>query len=76
MKKGGKSLSPLKRKACQSISTALMHSVSEIGTQCTMKNINGTLHELTPHIPQKTSKMNTSSSTNEILHTDITVRIK
>jgi hypothetical protein len=33
-----------------------------------------TLDELSPHIPPKTPKRNKSSSTNEMLHTDITDR--
>jgi hypothetical protein len=33
-----KNLSPRKRKACDSVSTALMESVAEIGTQSTMKS--------------------------------------
>jgi hypothetical protein len=36
-KKGGKNQSPRNRKACHSISTALMQSITEIETQSTMK---------------------------------------
>jgi hypothetical protein len=75
-KKGGKNptslLSPRIRKACHSISTALLESVAKIGTQSTMKSNIKTLHEFSPHIPQKTSKGNKSRSTNEMLHADIT----
>jgi hypothetical protein len=42
-KKGGKSLSPRNRKACRSISTALLQSVTKIGTQSTMKGNKKTL---------------------------------
>jgi hypothetical protein len=70
-KKRGKNLSPRNRKACHSISTALLQSVTEIRTQSTMKGSRKTLHELSPHIPPKTPKRNISSSTKEILHTDM-----
>jgi hypothetical protein len=53
-KKRGKILSPRNRKACHSVSTALLQSVAEIGTQITMKSSRKTLHEFTSHIPQKT----------------------
>jgi hypothetical protein len=33
-----------------------------------MKSSKKTLHELSPHIPQNTSKRNISRSTNEMLH--------
>jgi hypothetical protein len=36
-----------------------------------MKSRRKTLHELSSHIPPKTPKRNISSSTNEMLHTDI-----
>jgi hypothetical protein len=52
-KKKGKSLSPRNRKACHNTSTGLLQSFAEIGTQCTMKSSRNTLHELSPHIPQK-----------------------
>jgi hypothetical protein len=73
-KKRGENLSPRHRKACHSISTALLQGIAEIGTQSAMRSSRKTLHELSPHIPQKTPKRNKSSSTNEMLHTDITVR--
>jgi hypothetical protein len=57
-------------KACHCVSTALVQNVAEIGTQSTMM----TLHEFLPHIPPKTPKGNTSSSTNEMMHTDVIVR--
>jgi hypothetical protein len=37
-KKRGKNLSPGNKKACHSISTALMQSIAEIGAQSTMKS--------------------------------------
>jgi hypothetical protein len=71
----GKKLSPRNRKACHSISNALLQSVAEIGTHSAMKSSRKTLHGLSPHIPQKTPKMNISRSTYEMLHTtDITIR--
>jgi hypothetical protein len=76
-KKGGKNptgLSPGNGNAGHSISTALLQSVAEIGTQSTMKISRKTLHEFSPNIPQKTSKGDISRSTNEMLHVDITVR--
>jgi hypothetical protein len=51
-----------------------MQSVVEIGTQSTMKSNTKTLHEFSPLIPQKTPKGSKSSSTNEMLHTDITIK--
>jgi hypothetical protein len=42
-KKRGKNLSPTNRKACHSVSTALLKSVAEIGTQSAMKS-RKTLH--------------------------------
>jgi hypothetical protein len=50
-KKRGKKLSPRNMKACHSISTALLKSVAEIGTQSAMKSSKRTLHEFTSHIP-------------------------
>jgi hypothetical protein len=41
-KKGGKNLSPRNRKACHSVSTALLQSVAEIGTQSAMKSSRNT----------------------------------
>jgi histone H3/H4 len=38
-------------KAYHSVSTALLKSVAEIGTQCAMKRSRKTLHECTSHIP-------------------------
>jgi hypothetical protein len=52
--------SPRNRKACHSISTALLKSLAEIGTQSAMKSRRKTLHEFTSHIPQKTPKRNKS----------------
>jgi hypothetical protein len=52
-KKRGKNLSPRNRKTCHSVSTALLKSVSEIGTQSAMKSSRKTLHEFMSHIPQK-----------------------
>jgi hypothetical protein len=71
--KRGENVSPGNRKACHSISTALLQSVAEMGTQSTMKSCKKTLHELSPHIPQKTPKRNINSSTNEMFHTDVSV---
>jgi hypothetical protein len=51
-RKEGKIQSPRNRKACHSISTALLQSVAKIGTQSTMKSNRKTLHELSPHIPE------------------------
>jgi hypothetical protein len=51
-----KTLSPRNRKACHSVSTALLKSVAEIGTQSAMKSSKKTLHEFTSHIPPKTPK--------------------
>jgi hypothetical protein len=73
-KKRGKKLYPRNTKACHNISTALLKSITEIGTQSTMKSSKKTFHELSPHIPPKTPKRNTSRSTNEMLHTDMTVK--
>jgi NACalpha-BTF3-like transcription factor len=57
-----------------SVSTALLQSVAEMGTQSNMKSSKKTLHEFSPHIiPQITPKRNISSSTNEMLHTDISI---
>jgi hypothetical protein len=39
-----------------------------------MKSNKKPLHELSPHIPQKTPKRNISCSTNEMSHTDITIK--
>jgi hypothetical protein len=52
-KKRGKNLSPRNRKACHSISISLLHDIAEIRTQSTSKSSTKTLHELSPHIPQK-----------------------
>jgi hypothetical protein len=73
-KKREKTLSPRNRKACYSVSTALLKSAAETGTQTAMKSSRKTLHEFTSHIPQKTPKRERSRSTNEMMHnTDITV---
>jgi hypothetical protein len=48
-KKRGKNLSLRNRKACHSISTALLQSVAEIGTQRTMKSSRRTSHHITSH---------------------------
>jgi hypothetical protein len=69
----GENLSPRNRKACHRVSTALLQSLAEIGTQSTMKNNKKTLHDSSPHIPKnKTPKRNISpgSSMNEMPHTD------
>jgi hypothetical protein len=55
-KKRGKNLSPRNMKACHIVGTALLQSVAEIGTQSTVNNRRKTLHELSPHIPQKRRK--------------------
>jgi hypothetical protein len=47
-RKEEKHLSP-RNKTCHSISTALLQSIAEIGTQRTMKSSRKTLHELSPH---------------------------
>jgi hypothetical protein len=73
-KRRGKNLSPRNKKACHNINIALLQSVAEIGPQSTMKSSKKTLHELSAHIPRKTLKRNKSSSTNEMLHTGISVR--
>jgi hypothetical protein len=49
-------LSPRNRRERHSIHTALLQSIAEIGTQSTIKCIKKTLHELSPHIPQKRRK--------------------
>jgi hypothetical protein len=51
-----KNLNPRNRKACHSVSTALLQSVAEIVTQSTMKSSTKTLHEFTSHIPPKYRK--------------------
>jgi hypothetical protein len=51
--KRGKNLSPRNRKACHSISTALLKSVAEIGTQSVIKSSIKTLHEFTSHYREK-----------------------
>jgi hypothetical protein len=56
-KKRGKNQSPGNRKACHSVSTALLKSVAEIEIQSAMKSSRNTLHELKKHIPQKTLKL-------------------
>jgi hypothetical protein len=53
-KKRGTNLSPRNRKACHGVSTALLKTVAEIGTQSAMKSSRKTLHEFTSHIPPKT----------------------
>jgi hypothetical protein len=45
-----------KEKACYNITIALLQSVAEMGTQSTMKSSKKTLHEFSPHIPQKRKK--------------------
>jgi hypothetical protein len=50
-KKRGKNLTPRNRKACHRVSTALLKSVAEIGTQSAMKIGINNLHEFTSHIP-------------------------
>jgi nucleoside recognition membrane protein YjiH len=55
-KKTGENLSLRNRKVCHSVSTALMQSVANIGTQSTMESSIKTLHEFTSHIPQKRRK--------------------
>jgi hypothetical protein len=45
--KRGKNLSPRNRNACHSVSTALLKSIAEIGTQSAMKSRRKTLHEFT-----------------------------
>jgi hypothetical protein len=67
-KKIGKNLNPRNWKACHSVSTALLKSVAEIGTQGAVKSSRKTLHEFTSHIPPKTPKRKISRSTNEMLH--------
>jgi hypothetical protein len=57
-------------KTCQNIGTALLQSTAKIGTPSTMKTSKNTLHEFSPHILQKPSKENISTSTNEMLHAD------
>jgi hypothetical protein len=52
----GENLSPRDRKAYHSVSTALLKSVAEIGTQSTMKSGKKTLHEFTLNIPPKRRK--------------------
>jgi hypothetical protein len=73
-KKREKNLSPRNMKACQNINNALLQSIGEIGTRSTMKSNKATFHELSPKIPQKPPKRNKSSSTKDMLHTDITIR--
>jgi hypothetical protein len=73
--KRGNNLSPRNMKACHNIiSIALLQSVAEIVTHNTSKCSRKTLHEFSPHIPQKMPKRKRSSSTNEMLHMDIIVR--
>jgi hypothetical protein len=60
-------------KACHNINTSLMQSIAEIEAQSTLKGSRKTLHELSPHIPPKTPTRKRSSSTNEMLYTDITI---
>jgi hypothetical protein len=49
--------------------------LAKIGTQNTMmKNNKNTLHDFSPHIPPKTPKGNRSGSTNEMLHSDTTIK--
>jgi hypothetical protein len=55
-KKRGKNLSPRNRKACHSVSTALVKSVAEIGTESAMKSSRKTLHEFTSNIPKNAEK--------------------
>jgi hypothetical protein len=65
---------PRNMKACHTVSTALLQNVAGIETHSTTKNNRKTLHEFTSHIPPNTTKGNRSSSTNEMLHTDVTSR--
>jgi hypothetical protein len=69
-----KNLSMRNMKACHSVSTALLQSVVQIGTQSTMKSNKRTLHEITSKIPPKTPERSISSTTNKMMHTDITFR--
>jgi hypothetical protein len=66
-----KNLSLRNTKACHCVNIALLQSVAGIGTHSTIKSSRKTLHEFMSYIPQKAPKMNISSSTNEMLHTDI-----
>jgi hypothetical protein len=66
-------LSTRNMKACRDVSTALLQSAAEIGTQSAMKSSKKTLHEFTSHIPPKTPKRNISRSTNEMMLTDIII---
>jgi hypothetical protein len=48
--------------ACNSVSTALLQSISEIGTQCATKNHRNALHELFPtDTPNKPPERNTQA---------------
>jgi hypothetical protein len=63
-KKRGKNLSPRSRKACHSVSIALLKSVAEIGTQSAMKSSRKTLHDFTSHItPPKNAEKEQYRST-------------
>jgi hypothetical protein len=55
-KKRGKNLSPRNRKTCHSVITALLKSVTEIGTQSAMKSSKNTLHAFTSHIPRNAER--------------------
>jgi hypothetical protein len=55
-----KNMGPKNRKTCQIIISALLESIA-VRAQSTMKRSKQTLHELSPHIPQKTPKRNKSS---------------
>jgi hypothetical protein len=65
-KERGKNLSPRNRKARHRVSTALLKSVAEIGTQSAMKSGRKTLHKFSSHIPPKTPKRKRSRSTNKM----------
>jgi hypothetical protein len=53
-----------------------MQSVAKTRTQSTMKSSRKTLHEFSPHIPQKTPIGNRSRYANEMQHVDITITMK
>jgi hypothetical protein len=51
--KSASSLRPWNRKACRTISSALLQSIAKIRTQNVIKSSIKTLQDFSPHIPQK-----------------------
>jgi hypothetical protein len=70
-----RSKTPGDRKACNSISTAFLQSVTKIGTQNSVKSHGKALHEFPTHITQVKAeeRMNISTRPNKLIRADIAV---